>query len=87
MEDYGSSQEDKEYRKQILALGNNKEPFGEISELSDDGLQIEQTEIKQENQMDFQITAEHSLTTNLLKISLQGKSSVMSAGRVSQTAE
>ena len=35
MEDYGSSQEDKEYRKQILALGNNKEPFGEISELSD----------------------------------------------------
>lgn len=36
MEDYGSSQEDKEYRKQILALGNDKEPFGEISELSDE---------------------------------------------------
>ena len=36
MEDYGSSQEDKEYRKQILDLGNNKDPFGEISELSDE---------------------------------------------------
>lgn len=36
MEDAGSSQEDKEYRKQILALGDNKDPFGEISELSDE---------------------------------------------------
>lgn len=42
MEDYGSSQEDKEYRKQILALGNNRAPFGEISELSDAELPISQ---------------------------------------------